>query len=126
MDYTNTCFVIMPYGAPGRDHHPPADRGPDSLRLSSRALQQFEQAVVNAPLDAAAHRELGIAQNKQHGNTEPEAGVPALRRAIELAPNDDDALASLGGIWFTIFGWGSETMRFEGLLETQRIAGSMR
>jgi tetratricopeptide (TPR) repeat protein len=65
----------------------------------SEALQQFEQAVADAPLNAAAQRELGVTQNKHQGKTDPDAGVRALRRAIELDPTDYDALASLGGIY---------------------------
>lgn len=62
------------------------------------ALGHFERALAFAPDDAVALREQGIAQNKLHCKMDPEAGTAALTRAIELAPGDYDAVASLAGI----------------------------
>ncbi len=45
-----------------------------------------------------AYRELGIAQNKKDGKTIPRAGEESLRKAVQYAPNDFDAWASLGGV----------------------------
>jgi tetratricopeptide (TPR) repeat protein len=64
----------------------------------AEALKHFEQAVASAPEDAVALREQGIALNKLRGATDVEAGTVPLVRAMELAPNDYDAVASLAGI----------------------------
>jgi tetratricopeptide (TPR) repeat protein len=66
------------------------------------ALAHFNQAIAAEPTYAEAYREKGIAENKlYHKMEDPPAGTPdgiaALERAIELNPDDFDALASLGG-----------------------------
>jgi MinD-like ATPase involved in chromosome partitioning or flagellar assembly/tetratricopeptide (TPR) repeat protein len=66
------------------------------------ALEQFDQAVALAPGNGDAWREKGIAENKLFGrkvrrDNEPD-GRASLQRAIELNPDDFDALASLGGV----------------------------
>lgn len=64
------------------------------------ARVQFDTAVRQASAYAEAHRELGIAQNKlfTKGDTSMPIGEDALLRAIELNPDDFDALSALGGI----------------------------
>lgn len=68
------------------------------------ARAQFEAAAAAYPGYAEAFREIGIAvnkiakQNKAPLNTRPAPGEDELRHAIELDPEDFDALASLGGI----------------------------
>jgi tetratricopeptide (TPR) repeat protein len=64
------------------------------------ALAQFEAAVAKDPLYSEAWREKGIAENnlsRKAGWNGPD-GEAALRKAIELNPDDFDALASLGGV----------------------------
>ena len=67
------------------------------------ALAQFDGAVAASPTYGEAYREKGIAENKlaQQGkqpmDATPAPGETSLRRAIELNPDDFDALASLGG-----------------------------
>lgn len=64
------------------------------------ARVQFELAVRQSPSYSEAHRELGIAQNKlfTKGDRSMPVGDDELRRAIELNPDDFDALSALGGI----------------------------
>jgi tetratricopeptide (TPR) repeat protein len=69
------------------------------------AIADFQRVVVLSPEYAEAHRERGIAENKAYHNkkaSERPADMPtgeaSLRRAIELKPDDFDALASLGGV----------------------------
>jgi len=60
------------------------------------ALSQFDAAVKLQASYSEAWREKGIVQGKlQKGSPEAEA---AIRQAIQLNPNDFDALASLGGL----------------------------
>lgn len=65
------------------------------------ALEQFEKAIVAAPAYAEAWRERGIARNKLYNkaNRRPDmpSGIEDLGKAIELAPDDYDAHASLAG-----------------------------
>jgi tetratricopeptide (TPR) repeat protein len=67
----------------------------------SDALEQFNQAIAIAPTYAEGWREKGIAENKQYQKAGRPAGMPngieALRKAVELNPDDYDAHASLGG-----------------------------
>jgi tetratricopeptide (TPR) repeat protein len=60
------------------------------------ALEQFEAAVKLHPSYAEPWRERGIILGRID-KSNPE-GESSLRRAIELNPNDFDALASLGGL----------------------------
>ncbi len=63
------------------------------------ALEQFTAAIALAPDYAEAHREKGIAENKLFGKTrQPPDGEESLRKAVQLNPEDFDALASLGGV----------------------------
>jgi tetratricopeptide (TPR) repeat protein len=70
-----------------------------------KALADFNGAVQTSPLYAEAYREKGVAENKKYNGT-PEAerttGMPtgeaSLRRAVELNPQDFDALSALGGV----------------------------
>ena len=69
----------------------------------SDVLKHLDVAVSVAPSYAEAHREKGIAENKAWwGTANPPPDLPdgevSLRRAIELNPDDFDALSSLGGI----------------------------
>ncbi|HEY6248362.1 MAG TPA: tetratricopeptide repeat protein [Candidatus Angelobacter sp.] len=59
------------------------------------SLEQFKAAIEAAPDYADAYREKGVAEGKL--KTEGQ-GEQSLHKAIELNPNDFDALASLGGI----------------------------
>jgi tetratricopeptide (TPR) repeat protein/cellulose biosynthesis protein BcsQ len=67
------------------------------------ALEQFDAAVNAEPQYAEAWREKGIAENKLFsrggGVADLPDGVASLQRAIELNPQDFDALASLGGAY---------------------------
>jgi tetratricopeptide (TPR) repeat protein len=65
-----------------------------------KALEQFRAATELSSSYAEAYRERGIAENKLSDGTEGAGDLPgegSLRRAIELNPEDFDALASLGG-----------------------------
>ena len=63
------------------------------------ALSEFTHAAALEPRYAEAHREVGIAENKIFGKTrEQPDGEDSLRKAVELNPQDFDALASLGGV----------------------------
>ncbi len=74
------------------------------LLLKSRgdwdeALEHFTKAVALAPDYAEAHREKGIAENKIFSKTKQQPdGEASLRKAVQLNPQDFDALASLGGL----------------------------
>jgi tetratricopeptide (TPR) repeat protein len=65
------------------------------------AVEQFTNAIAAAPTYGDAWREKGIAENKLYhkGKKAPGLanGIDALRKAIELNPDDYDAHASLGG-----------------------------
>jgi Flp pilus assembly protein TadD len=65
------------------------------------ALTHFVEAVRIAPTYAEAYREKGIAENKLYhksgGRPGKPNGIDSLKRAVELNPQDFDALASLGG-----------------------------
>jgi len=66
-------------------------------------VNAFQTAVHLSPEYSEAWRELGIAQNKLY-NLEKQGpllptGEEALQKAIDLSPQDFDALASLGGIY---------------------------
>ncbi len=63
------------------------------------ALEQFTRAAALAPDYGEAHREKGIAENKifRESGAGPD-GEESLRKAVELNPQDFDALASLGGV----------------------------
>jgi tetratricopeptide (TPR) repeat protein len=62
------------------------------------AITAFSAAVKHSPDYAEAYRELGIAQNKQYNRAkQPPDGIEALQRAVQLKPDDFDALSSLGG-----------------------------
>jgi len=67
----------------------------------SDALDLFKQAIAIAPTYSEAWREKGIAENKLYQKAGKPAGmangVDALRKAVELNPDDYDAHASLGG-----------------------------
>jgi len=54
--------------------------------------RQLELATIN-PLDADAHYQLGLLYLQRHALTEAEA---SLRRAVEIDPNEPDALFHLG------------------------------
>ncbi len=66
------------------------------------ALAHLTAAVSYSPTYAEAYREKGVVENKLHDPAAPSAGAAdgesSLRRAIELDPQDFDALASLGGV----------------------------
>jgi tetratricopeptide (TPR) repeat protein len=63
------------------------------------ALEQFATAIALAPDYAEAHREKGIAENKIFRKSEePPDGEESLQKAVQLNPQDFDALASLGGV----------------------------
>jgi tetratricopeptide (TPR) repeat protein len=71
----------------------------------SEALADFSRAVELSPQYGEAYREKGIAENKLYNQKkahERAAGMPtgeeSLRKAIELKPDDFDALSSLGGV----------------------------
>jgi tetratricopeptide (TPR) repeat protein len=67
------------------------------------ALNHFTQAIVIAPTYPDAYREKGVAENKLYWKAPLEArtgmgdGIDALKKAVELNPDDYDAHASLGG-----------------------------
>ena len=73
------------------------DRG-----MFNRALADFERVTQLSPSYAEAYREKGIAENKLYNKT-PDAGLPngeeSLLKAVELKPDDFDALSSLGGVY---------------------------
>ena len=62
------------------------------------AVNAFSSSVQYAPDYAEGYRELGIAQNKLFKETgaQPD-GIATLERAVQLKPDDFDALSSLGG-----------------------------
>jgi tetratricopeptide (TPR) repeat protein len=66
------------------------------------ALEQFAAAVSYAPTYSDGYRERGVAENKLFHLAEDRFKLPdgekSLRRALELNPDDFDALASLGGV----------------------------
>jgi tetratricopeptide (TPR) repeat protein len=64
------------------------------------AWKEFRAAVTRSPLYAEGWREKGITESllARKPGWDGENGEAALRRAIELNPNDFDALASLGGV----------------------------
>jgi tetratricopeptide (TPR) repeat protein len=68
----------------------------------AEALEHFNAAISAADTYGEAWRERGIAENKLAKKEElqnnPAPGETSLRRAIELNPDDFDALASLGGV----------------------------
>jgi tetratricopeptide (TPR) repeat protein len=62
------------------------------------AIESFSAAIQASPSYAEAHRELGVAQSKLFAKTKtPPDGIAALERAVQLKPDDFDALSSLGG-----------------------------
>lgn len=64
------------------------------------AADAAKRATELLPDYSDAWREYGVAQNQLHRKqpaSHPENGVAALNRAIQLNPQDFDALASLGG-----------------------------
>ena len=69
----------------------------------AKALECFEIAAKLSPDFADPHREAGIALNKlaalskETHATPP--GLAELRKAVELNPEDFDALASMGGVY---------------------------
>jgi tetratricopeptide (TPR) repeat protein len=66
-----------------------------------KAREQFDAAAQLEPNEAALHRESGLAANKLAAKLKKDdlgAGAAELQRAIELDPDDFDALACLGGI----------------------------
>lgn len=73
------------------------DRG-----MFDKALADFERVTQLSPSYAEAYREKGIAENKLYNKT-PDAGLStgeaSLLKAIELKPDDFDALSSLGGVY---------------------------
>jgi Flp pilus assembly protein TadD len=63
------------------------------------AIEQFEAAIALAPDYAEAHREKGVAQNQVFRKSKtPPDGEQALRKAVQLNPQDFDARAALGGV----------------------------
>jgi tetratricopeptide (TPR) repeat protein len=97
----------VPAGARSRpEQSPPAAEGEPAAQGSGRwrdVLRHLDVAVSVAPSYAEAHREKGIAENKVWwGTPNPPPDLPdgeaSLRRAIELNPDDFDALSSLGGV----------------------------
>lgn len=66
------------------------------------ALTEFTGATELSPTYSDAYREKGIAENKIYNSAENKTGLSSgeesLRKAVELNPEDFDALASLGGI----------------------------
>jgi tetratricopeptide (TPR) repeat protein len=64
------------------------------------AWKEFQAAVGRSPGYAEAWREKGITESllARKPGWDGENGEASLRRAIELNPNDFDALASLGGV----------------------------
>jgi tetratricopeptide (TPR) repeat protein len=68
------------------------------------ALEEFNKAIVAASTYAEAYREKGIAENKLYQKAQKAGradgmsnGIPSLKKAVELNPDDYDAHASLGG-----------------------------
>ena len=62
------------------------------------AIAAFSAAVRHSSDYAEAHRELGIAENQKFKRTnQPPDGIASLQRAVQLKPDDFDALSSLGG-----------------------------
>lgn len=84
------------------------------------ACQSFDRATKLQPDYSEAWRELGIAQNKLFNkakdNTLPD-GLEALKKSIELKPDDFDALASLGGIYKRMENWTEAAAMYERSLE---------
>lgn len=73
-----------------------------SMERWADAAHAFETATKLSPQYGEAWRELGIVQNriyKQSRTAETPSGEDALKMAIQLNPDDFDALASLGGIY---------------------------
>lgn len=73
------------------------DRG-----MFDKALADFDRVTRLSPDYAEAYREKGIAENKIYNKAkEPSlpTGEESLRRAVELKPDDFDALSSLGGVY---------------------------
>jgi len=72
----------------------------DQGRLKE-ALEHFNLAIQAAGNYAEAYREKGIAENKLYNKAQDKTGLPdgiaALKKAVELNPDDFDAHASLGG-----------------------------
>jgi len=66
------------------------------------ALKEFIKATELSPTYSDAFRERGITENKIYGLAQKSSDLPtgenSLAKAIELNPEDFDALASLGGI----------------------------
>lgn len=73
------------------------DRG-----MFDKALANFDRITQLSPDYAEAYREKGIAENKLY-NKAKDASLPtgeeSLRKAVELKPDDFDALSSLGGVY---------------------------
>jgi tetratricopeptide (TPR) repeat protein len=73
------------------------DRG-----MFAEALADFTRVTELSPSYAEAYREKGIAENKLYGKAKDDSlptGEESLRRAVELKPDDFDALSSLGGVY---------------------------
>jgi tetratricopeptide (TPR) repeat protein len=73
------------------------DRG-----VFDKALADFDRVTQLSRNYAEAYREKGIAENKIYNKAKDAAlptGEEALRKAVELKPDDFDALSSLGGVY---------------------------
>ncbi len=72
----------------------------------AEALADFTRVTELSPQYAEAYRERGIAENKIYNAKKKDErplempnGEKSLRRAVELKPDDFDALSSLGGVY---------------------------
>jgi tetratricopeptide (TPR) repeat protein len=73
------------------------DRG-----MFDKALADFDRVTQFSPNYAEAYREKGIAENKLYNKAKDgqlPTGEESLRKAVELKPDDFDALSSLGGVY---------------------------
>jgi cytochrome c-type biogenesis protein CcmH/NrfG len=68
-------------------------------QLQTQAQAEFQAALVDNPADAKAHLMMGEAAAK-HGDTK--AALSEDSRAVELQPNDPDALVELGKVLMSL------------------------